>query len=79
MKFMLHYGGSSTRQPEIVKASRIVDNGHEGRWIDFLDANDDLVLRVRAADVERVEHVKDDPGDPPPPREDVPDLSRVLA
>jgi hypothetical protein len=79
MKFRIRYDGESRRQPEIVEASKMVDRGHEGRWIDFLDANEDLVLRIQAADVARVEHVDDDgPGEPPPGR-DVPDLSRILA
>jgi hypothetical protein len=80
MKFMIHYGGPSPREPEVVEASRLADHGHEGRWIDFLDANDDLVLRIQAADVSRVEHVRgEDPGSPPSARKEVPDLSRVLA
>jgi hypothetical protein len=76
MKFMIHYGDPSRREPEVVEASRLVDHGHEDRWIDFLDGNDDLVLRIRAADVERVEHVR---GEDPAARNEGPDLSRVLA
>lgn len=79
MKFRIRYGGASPRQPEIVEASKMVDRGHDDRWIDFLDANEDLVLRIQAADVARVEHVDDEgPGEPPSDR-DVPDLSRLLA
>lgn len=79
MKFRIRYDEASRRQPEIVEASKVVDRGHEGRWIDFLDENEDLVLRIQAADVTRVEHVDDDGPAEPPPDRDVPDLSRVLA
>jgi hypothetical protein len=78
MKLKIQYRDTGARQPEVVEASSVVDNGHEGAWIDFLDGNDHLVLRVRAEDVERVERVKDD-GSTGTSRQDVPDLSRILA
>jgi hypothetical protein len=78
VKFEIHYSGQSQRPPEIVEASKMLDRGHEGRWIDFVDASDNLILRVPAGDVERVERFKD-PGSPPQTRPDTPDLSRILA
>jgi hypothetical protein len=78
MKFKIQYRDATARQPETVEASSVADEGHESMWIDFLDGNDHLVLRVRAEDVERVERVKDD-GSTGAARQDVPDLSRILA
>jgi hypothetical protein len=77
MKFKIQYNGSGARQPEVVEASTVVDHGHEGVWVDFLDGSDHLVLRIRAEDVERVERIVDDGSTSA--RQDVPDLSRVLA
>jgi hypothetical protein len=80
MKLVIRYGGASHRKPEVVEASKIVDRGHEGRWIDFEDEDGALVLRILAAEVERVERSSDDGSDERPPGgEDVPDLSRILA
>jgi hypothetical protein len=81
MKLKIQYRDAGARQPEVVEASSVADNGHEGAWIDFLDGNDHLVLRVRAEDVDRVERVKDvkDEGSAGTSRQDVPDLSRILA
>jgi hypothetical protein len=76
MKFKITYG--SKRHPEVLEASEMVDHGHEGTWIDFVNGRDELVLRVRAADVERVEHVSDGEHTGPA-RAEVPDLSKILA
>lgn len=60
-KFRITYrrhGGSAIPAPEDVEALLFVD---VGEWIDFFTAADQrrnhLVLRVRAADVERVDRV----------------------
>jgi hypothetical protein len=80
MKLMIRYCDGTHRKPEIVEASKMVDRGHEGRWIDFQDENDDVILRILAADVERVERVSDE-GRANAVRsgEAVPDLSHILA
>ena len=52
MKFKVRFTSGAEEE---VSAARVLDSGE--KWIDFVDGQDDLVLRVRVGDVVRIERV----------------------